>query len=394
MQEATEKMGFDLHSSRPSGKVAVFCTTFLPYSQTFIWDELRSHQRYVADVFAWRRQNAHLFPGRLHVAQPWYPITRRCSKFDSALSTGSHVLIHAHFGWSGVLAVPFARRHHLPLVVSFHGLDVALLAGSGPGSPRVWPYILRARGMLTTMTLGLCASSDLLETLSELGVPRDRLLEHRLGIDTDIFRPGARSPARFRVAMVGRFVPKKGFADGIKSFAMLAADRTDAELVIAGSGPLDRELRSLCAALGIVERVRFLGALAHAEVAALLASSDVLLAPSRMAADGDRDSGLIAAKEASSCGCVPIATRHGGLPSIIDEGVTGFLVAERDIEAMAVRLAAVASDPAMRSAMAVAARQKMIREYGLHSSVSRLEECYDEASRRHGAHASIRAKEW
>jgi glycosyltransferase involved in cell wall biosynthesis len=364
--------------------VAIFCNTFLPYSQTFIWDEIRSHERYAVEVFAWRRRNAALFPAPVLVARPWYPLTCRDGRFERRFSAGGIDLVHAHFGWAGALAAGFARRHSLPLVITFHGYDVALLARQALGSPTVWPYTLRAHNMLESMDLGLCASAELLEMLAARGVPRSRLIEHRLGVDLERFRPRTRDNSTFRVAMVGRLVEKKGFSDGMGAFAMFARRASGRpRLSVAGSGPLEGELRSRAASLGIEALVDFLGELSHTAISELLARSDVLLAPSRVAADGDRDSGLLCAKEASACECIPIATRHGGIPSIIDDGVTGFLVDERDVEAMADRLAVLAGDPELRRVMGRAAREKMVREFELHASVRHLEAHYDEVLRRH-----------
>lgn len=383
MQEDAIREGPAVDSSQALAKAAVFCTTFLPYSQTFVWDELRSHRRYEVEVFAWRRANVEMFPAAVHVARPWYPLTRRDGDFDRRLRHGAFGLIHAHFGWAGALACGFAARHRLPLVVSFHGLDVALLAGRGRGPLRVWPYTFRADQMLAGMTLGLCASAELLELLVARGVARQRLREHRLGVDLERFRPERRDPQGLRIAMVGRLVEKKGFADGLRAFALLPRHCPQATLDIAGSGPLESSLRRLASKLGVEQRVRFLGSVSHPEIAALLARADVLLAPSRIARDGDRDSGLLSAKEAGACGCVTVATRHGGLPDIVDDGVTGFLVDEGDIDGIARWLTELAVAPIRRSAMGAAARDKMTREYGLDSSVARLERFYDEAVVRH-----------
>lgn len=368
----------------PRSTVAVFCNTYLPYSQTFIWDEIRSHDRYDVEVFAWRRRNADLFPGVVRVARPWYPLTGRDAGFERRFRCGGIGIVHAHFGWAGVFAARFARRHSLPLVVTFHGYDVALLARKDYGPASVWPYTLRARRMLDVMDLGLCASAELLEMLVAIGVPRERLREHRLGVDLERFRPSPRDGSQLRIAMVGRFVEKKGFADGLDAFAaFLRKTGGPARLSIAGAGPLEDDLRRRTSYLGIEPQVAFVGELSHAGVAALLAQSDVLLAPSVVAADGDRDSGLLTVKEASACECVPVATRHGGIPSIVDDGVTGYLVAEHDVAAIAERLAIIAADAPRRHAMGVAARQKMEREYELRGSVRRLEQYYDDTIRRH-----------
>jgi glycosyltransferase involved in cell wall biosynthesis len=365
-------------------KVAVFCNSFLPYSQTFVWDEIRAHERYEVEVFAWRRRNAARFPCAVHQSHAWYPITGSSRRFDAALSRGNFGLVHAHFGWAGVLAMPFARRHGLPLIVTFHGYDVALVTASGPGPVSVWPYTLRLQRLLGGLDLGLCASGELLQMLLAAGVNRDRLLEHRLGVDLKLFRSGRRDPACFTVTMVGRFVEKKGFAYGIRAFALaLRGSPVNMRLKIAGDGPMANELAGLVKDLGIGESVEFLGALQHSEIARLLSTSDALLAPSVVARDGDRDSGLLSAKEASACECVPVSTYHGGIPDIVDHGVTGFLVAERDVEGMAARLEMLRDEPGLARQMGSAARARMEKEYSLRASVARLEDIYDEVVRRH-----------
>jgi colanic acid/amylovoran biosynthesis glycosyltransferase len=100
---------------------------------------------------------------------------------------------------------------------------------------------------------------------------------------------------------------------------------------------------------------------------------------------GNRESGLIVVKEASACATVPIGTRHGGIPEIIDDGVTGFLVAERDVGSLADRLRRLVTDPALRERLGAAAREKMCREYDNTARVRALEALYDEARTIHGA---------
>jgi glycosyltransferase involved in cell wall biosynthesis len=76
---------------------------------------------------------------------------------------------------------------------------------------------------------------------------------------------------------------------------------------------------------------------------------------------------------------VPIGSVHGGIPDIIEDGVTGYLVTERDVPALARQLGALLDDPALRARMGRAAREKMQREYDNRACVARLEEFYDEA---------------
>jgi glycosyltransferase involved in cell wall biosynthesis len=367
-------------------RVAVFNTQFLPYSQTFVYEELRQHVRYAAEVFARRRVLAERFPyPAVHVAGPLYGIARRSARFDRRFHEARFDLVHAHFGTGAVYGLRWAERFALPLCVSFHGHDVTRLCSRERFHPTSWRYALLSRRLFARMTLGLCASAELRELLCGLGVDAAKLRVHRLGIDLSAFNKGTRDPDRVQAVMIGRLVSKKGFAIGLRAFAEAARTQPHVRLTIAGDGVLERPLRELSAQLGLGARVTFRGALAPHEVAALLAQSDILLAPSLVDELGDRDSGLIVVKEASASEVVPIGSRHGGIPDIIDDGVTGYLAPERDVRAFADRLRELIADPALRERMGRAARAKMEAEYDNRQCVARLERHYDDALALHRA---------
>ncbi len=360
-------------------RVAVFSTYFLPYSQTFIYNELVAHRRYHADVFAWRHMLKKRFPYKpVHVAHPSYIATARCRRFDRLFRERQFALVHAHFGTGGCYALPFAERHDLPLVVTFHGYDVAVFRDWWRFSPVFWPYAVRSKALLRYMALGLCASDELRELLFELGVPREKLVVHRLGLELSRFSPSQHDRKTARVLMVGRFIEKKGFAYGIRAFAKARQDGADVRLDIVGSGKLESKLRQLADDLKLGQSLRWLGSLSSSQVAKQLSTSDILLAPSVVASNGDRDSGLMVAKEACASHVVPIGSRHGGIPEIIDDGKTGYLVPERDVSGMAAHIVRLAGSAELRRELGRAGREKMEREYDNRQRVQVLEERYDE----------------
>jgi glycosyltransferase involved in cell wall biosynthesis len=366
--------------------VALFNTNFLPYSQTFVYEEIRCHQRYAVEVFCRRRLLAQRFPfDPVHVAGPLYGVTCRSPAFDARFAAVSFALVHAHFGLGAVYARPFARRHRLPLVVTFHGYDVPLLSSPRRWLPQHLRYAILGPRVLAEMVLGLCASEELREMLVALGVPADRLRVHRLGVDLSRFRPGERPRGECRVIMLGRFVEKKGFEYGLRAFAEVALEEPALSLSLVGDGPEESRLRRLAVQLGVAARVAFTGPLAPDRVADLLRTSHILLAPSVVDRHGNRESGLIVVKEASACATVPIGSRHGGIPEIIDDAVTGYLVAERDVPGLADRLRRLVREPALRDHLGTAAREKMRREYDNTARVRALEDLYDEARARHAA---------
>ncbi len=366
-------------------KVAVFSTNFLEYSQTFVHEEITHHRRYEVEMFARKRHNPQRFPFEpLHMGGLRYAVMRRDAGFDRVFRERNFALVHGHFGTGSLYALAYAQRFGLPLVVTFHGYDAALLRSHARLIPKNWAYALLAPTLLPRITLGLCASKELFEMVAEAGVPRDRLRVYHLGIDLARFRFHGRRP-RARVLMVGRFVEKKGFEYGIRAFARALTAGCDAELVIVGSGELGPRLVDLVRELGITAHVDFRGVLDSEQIAALLSEADVLMAPSVVAANGDRESGVIAIKEASASEAAVLGTYHGGIPEIIDDGQTGFMVPERHPDLLGDRLQTLLSDRERARAMGRAGRLKMEREYDLTRQVDELETRYDEASERFAA---------
>ncbi len=359
-------------------RVAMFREDFLPFSQTFVFEEIRLLKRHQVDVFAWRRLNETLFPyERVHVGGLLFLLTGYSGAFHSQFQTRHYELIHGHFGTSGMYALPYASRYRLPLVVTFHGVDVTVLNSWARFLPHRWPYTWLAPRLLSRMTLGLCVSHEIRDRLRALGAPADRLVIHRLGIDLDQFTAGPRDANRIEIAMVGRLVEKKGFEYGLHAFARVARRAPNAALTVIGDGPRRRSLEQLARGLDIGDRVTFTGVLPGRAVSERLRQSDILLAPSVTGRDGNREGSPMVVKEASASEVVPVSTFHAGIPEIVEDGLTGFLVPERDVDALAHRLERLVGDRGLRTQMGRAARDKMRREFDNRAQVAELETLYD-----------------
>ena len=364
----------------PVRRVAMFREDFLPFSQTFVFEEIRLLQRHRVDVFAWRRLNESLFPYEaVYVGGLPFLLTAHSRAFHSTFQSQPYELIHAHFGTSGMYALPYAGRYRLPLVVTFHGVDVTVLSSWARFLPHRWPYTWTAPRLLQRMTLGLCVSDEIRERLRALGAPAERLVIHRLGIDLDQFTIGRRDPVRVEVVMIGRLVEKKGFEYGLQAFARVATTHPHAFLSIVGDGPRRGSLARMAAALGVGDRVTFTGVLPGREVSERLRRSDIMLAPSVTGRDGNREGSPMTVKEASASEVVPVSTFHAGIPEIVDDGTTGFLVNERDVDGLANRLDRLIRDRALRVQMGRAARKKMEHEFDNRVQVDELEKLYDRA---------------
>jgi glycosyltransferase involved in cell wall biosynthesis len=366
----------------------MFAKRFLPYSQTFIYDEIQAHERYTVDVFCKERINEDRFPydrvtapsalGSSWMGARLYENIGYWPRFDRMLAREPYDLVHAHFGTQGVYALPYVKRHDLPFAVTFHGIDVGDLFGPRRFLPRQWRYWALSDSIFEEADILLADSIELAELLIEMGAPKEKLQVHRLGVDLSKFQRADEERSVPRITMVGRFTEKKGFRYALRACAnVLSDDAVEGEVVMLGDGELESELRQIVREGGIEDRVDFRGAVPHEEVAHVLARTDVMMCPSVVTRTHDRDSGIVVAKEGSACEVPVIGTYHGGIPSIIDDGETGFLVPERDVDALTDALHTLLTDGDLRRRFGRAAREKMRRELSMDDQVRALETYYD-----------------
>lgn len=301
----------------------------------------------------------------------YYALQARYSK--ELHRTGASVL-HAHFGSTGWTALPLKRLHQLPLVVSFHGRDASALLRQD-----VWYE--RYQELFEIADAFTVPSNLMASRLEESGCPRHKLHVLHYGVDLAQWSfqlaPQPVESKTFEVLMVCRLVEKKGVTDALQAILEVQQTIPEVRLRIAGDGELRLQIEQTIREHGLESRVSLLGFVDNSQVQELMRASDVLLAPSVTAADGDEEGLPNVLIESAAVGLPIIATNHAGAPELIQDGVSGFLVPERDSRALADRLIAMAKQPAMRLNFSSSARRIIEQEFDLLSSVAQLESIYD-----------------
>jgi colanic acid/amylovoran biosynthesis glycosyltransferase len=252
-------------------------------------------------------------------------------------------VIHAHFGPNGVRAVRLRDMGVIrgPVITSFYGYDV------GRHWSRSGYDQLFAEG-----DRFIALGDHMRDQLVALGCPANRIVVHRLGVDLTQFASSPRPVRdRFEIVSIARLIEKKGIEYGLRAVAELSRKKIQIGYTIVGDGPLRESLESLTRSLGIEGIVRFRGGQPHRAIVQLLHDSDVLLAPSVTARDGDVEGTPVAILEAHASGLPVVATRHAGIPEIVEDGESGFLVAERNSAELAERLVRLAGDPSLQQKM-------------------------------------------
>jgi colanic acid/amylovoran biosynthesis glycosyltransferase len=349
-------------------RVALCVGEWLPASETFIYDQVSHQDRTYSLVIARNpTEHASRFPYApvVHLGRLEQFSYFRCGYAPSvarALRSHGTEVVHAHFGLNAALVLPYAERMGIPVVASFHGHDVGGLEPQNRSHGRYRRYQKLAPRLFQYASKLLCASSDLADQLLRNGAPANKVHVHHLGVDVHKFAPeDAKADRKLTVLMVGRLVEKKGTADGIQAFARLGNEFSHTRLEIIGDGPLRRDLERLTRHLKISHRVTFRGNQTSDEVLEAMRTAALLLTPSYLTSEGDRESGVIVIKEAGAVGLPTVSTYHGGIPEIIQDGVTGYMVQERDIQSLTSKMERVLASAALRSSMGVAARERIVR---------------------------------
>lgn len=201
-----------------------------------------------------------------------------------------------------------------------------------------------------------------------------RLVRIYNGVDVPQRPPIDRTPSNARILCVARLVEKKGLDILLQAFARLTqtGSANGPCLEIVGEGPLDEDLRALARELGLGDRVEWSGWLAHERVLDRMRAATVFALPCRIAANGDKDALPTVLLEAMGCGLPCVSTTIGGVPEIVDDGVTGLLVPPDDPAALAAALEDLLQAPRRRQQMKTAAHRRVSRLFDRSSNVREL----------------------
>ena len=273
----------------------------------------------------------------------------------------SYDLIHCHFGNTGQTA-SILRRHGLlsgKLIVTVHGFDLS--QGKFGSAGKYYRELIEHTDCL------LPVSNYWKTKLETLGADSEKVIVHRMGVDVGNLRPVVQPshPGILRLCSIGRFVEKKGHSYSIQALAKLKAMRPDIRLslLFVGDGPLLSQTQALAQTLGLSANVDFRGALQHGAALKLLAESDAFILPSITAFDGNMEGVPVSIMEAMALQKPIISTWHSGIPELVENDVSGLLVPEQDVDALARAIEILADNPAERARLGAAGRSKVERSF-------------------------------
>jgi len=284
-------------------------------------------------------------------------------------------IIHGHFGPYGIQAQRLRELGVLKgrLVTSFHGIDLsAYLRSHGK---QVYHHLFSQGDLF------LPISRYWRNKLVQMGCDKNRIKVHHMGTNCHAFRLSSRKDTNrnsLQLLSVGRLEEKKGFKYSIRAVSALLKKNQNIVYQIVGDGSLRQSLLGLITNLGIQENVKLVGWKNRNEVIDILENTDIFLAPSITASDGDMEGIPMVLMEAMAMGIPVISTIHSGIPELIKDGETGLLVPERDVKALSSKLDYLITKPAIWPSLTGNARQYVEKHFNVERQNDRLLRYYHE----------------
>jgi colanic acid/amylovoran biosynthesis glycosyltransferase len=281
-------------------------------------------------------------------------------------------VVHAHFGPVGRNFAFIPALWRVPFVVSFHGYDFCTF-------PRT--HGTKVYDRLFAVADAVTVNSDYtLGRVRALGCADAKLVKLPVGLDPREFPFQQRILARgapVRLLTVARLVEIKGHEHALRAVAIARQNLANLRYDIVGEGPLRPKLETLIQELNLSDTVVLHGALDGEQVRRLMNQAHVFLLCS-VDIDGDQEGQGLVLQEAQACGLPVIATNHGAFPEGLIDGLSGFLVPERDIRALAERILYLADHPDLWQTMGNAGRAFVTERYDVRQLNRRLVQLYQQ----------------
>ncbi len=282
-----------------------------------------------------------------------------------------HDIIFSHFGPNGLIGT-ILRRLGIKgkLVTVFHGYDISKFLSDHNNN--IYHPLFKEGDLF------LPVSEKWAEKLVDIGCPVKKINVMHMGIDTNRFKkiPEKREATELiNLLTIGRLVEKKGHETIIKALSLIS-DKFKWKYTIAGDGPLRKHLEQLTELFNLDNNIEFAGPVDEMEVLNLYKKSDIFILPSITGIDGDSEGIPMVLMEAMAMGLPVISTFHSGIPELVEDGVSGFLVKEKDFSSISSKILQLSKNSALRISMGTSGRKKIISEFNLTIQNDRLSEIF------------------
>ena len=265
-------------------------------------------------------------------------------------------IVHVHYIYNRAFPLNLAFWKVKNLIASTWGQDVVAYTLRERLNQTFFKRFILKQARLITAT-----SHYLARETAKYAPPNKEVHVIPWGVDEEIFIPSSKvnsmEDRMVTLGLVKSLEPTYGPEYLIQVMALVVARYPTARLVMAGKGAMEEELKRMVLNLKIEQSISFVGFVPHEEIPALLQSIDIFVMPSCFETFG------VAAVEAQATELPVVATRVGGIPEVVVDGVTGILVEPRNPEQLAEAILKLIEDPELRLRMGQEGRRYVLKHY-------------------------------
>ncbi|MCT7980526.1 glycosyltransferase [Laspinema olomoucense] len=311
--------------------------------------------------------HAHIerLPARVIVLHRSSPPLQDMSILKQFLWDNQVEAVLAEYAPVGVGLLDVCEEAGLPLIVHTHGGDTQINDVLERMGTRFLELFEKAAAVIAPTIF-------IQKQLLEMGAPEGKVIVNPYGVNTSLFCDAnpATSPPLFLA--VSRLVDLKAPPLSILAFKKVIERHPDARLIVVGTGPLLETCKQITRALKLYNYIDFVGIKTPTEVAEIMRTARAFIQHSMTKSDGECEALGVVFVEAGASGLPVVATRSGGIPEVVIDGETGFLVEEADIDAMADCMVRLVEEPELASQLGKAARERICINFSIEKSIENL----------------------
>ena len=366
--------------------VLIFRKQILPYSETFIADQGRFLPTYTPYFVGFQRNSsgASLLKNSEVIVLEQYTSLLGLQKLKfrlgmqanqawlSTLIATKSDLIHAHFATDAVDAMRLSESLGIPFVATVHGYDITK---SGESKS----YLKKRKQMFRQASKIIAVSKFIESQLIEKGCPNDLIIQHYIGIDVGKFSGDKVESDVPTILFIGRLVEKKGCTYLLEAASRLKSSFPDLLVNIVGTGPLQASLEQQAKDASL--RVNFLGAQTPEQIKKLMLESWVFSTPSITAVNGNAEGLGMVFLEAQALRTPVVSFKSGGVVEAVEDGVSGLLCNEKDVDKLTDNLRILLADKQERINFGDNGRQRVVEKFNIVEQCKSLELIYNSVTR-------------
>ncbi len=273
-------------------------------------------------------------------------------------------VVLAEYGTAGSFIAPVCVALNIPFLVHFHGIDAS--------SYKTLSYFKEGYlYMIQHAVKIIVVSNAMAQALIVAGCPQDKLVINTYGPHPDYLDVAVDYDADYLIS-VGRHTYKKAPYLTILAFQKVLKQQPHLKLKMIGDGELLDVSKNLVKSLGLESQILLLGGLDRPEIIKHLQSAFVFVQHSLVAHNGDSEGTPVGIIEAMAAGLPVVSTRHAGIPDVVEENVTGFLVDENDIDQMAKYMLQIAENRTLAKNMGEKGTKRIANHFTLNQHLTTL----------------------